>query len=388
MIWYNNGMKKHPAIIIGTGLAGYNLAREFRKIDTETRLQLFTVDKGRYYSKPVLSNALTNQKTADELALADAGKMQQQLQADIFTETAVESIDTQDKHIVANGQLYPYSKLVFACGASQISPLIAGDAVSHVCSINNLMQYAEFRKRLEPKQHIAIIGAGFIGCEFANDLNNVGYKVSVIAHSAYPLDRLIPENVGKSLQAALSKEGVEWHLGKNVTQINKVNSRFQITLNDGTVLNADNVLMSVGLRANTTLAQAAGISVNKGIVANAFLETSADDVYALGDCAEVAGEIRQFVAPINYCVKGLAKTLTGEPTAIQFPHMPIVVKTPACPITIVNPSKNNEGRWQIEENDLVTKALFYNDDNQLTGFVLTGKGKELMLARQQLLQQL
>lgn len=382
-------MKNHPIIIIGTGLAGYNLAKELRKLDAEVQLQLFTVDNGHYYSKPILSNALTNQKTPQDLPLADADTMRQQLNAEIFTETVVDSIDVDDKHIVANDKSYPFSKLVLACGASQIRPPIQGDGVSEVSSVNNLVEYIQFQQRLTSHKHVAIIGAGFIGCEFANDLSNVGYKVSVIADSAYPLDKLIPEYTGKLLQTALSQEGVNWYLGKTVTHIDKVNNQFQITMADGTTLCADNVLMSVGLRVNSHLAKIAGISVNYGITTNSFLETSASDVYALGDCAEIAGKIRQFVAPINYCVKGLAKTLLGQRTEIQFPHMPITVKTPSCPITIVNSSQNYEGGyWQADGNETITKALFYNADNQLEGFVLTGKGKDLMLTRQQLLKQL
>lgn len=381
-------MSDNPIIIIGTGLAGYNLAKEFRKINTVTRLQLFTADKGRYYSKPVLSNAFTNKKQAHELSLADAEKMRLQLNAEIFTETQVAAIDPKDQHIVAAGKSYPYSKLVFACGASQIRPTLQGNALNDVCSINNLMQYSEFSARLKPQQHIAIIGAGFIGCEFANDLTNVGYKVSVIAASPYPLDRLIPECAGKTLQAALTNEGVAWYFGKSLTAINKVNGKFQITLHDGTTIFADNVLMSVGLRANTALAEKAGIAINNGIKTNTFLETNAENIYALGDCAEIAGEMRQFVAPINYCVRSLAKTLAGHRTAIKFPPMPIVVKTPACPITIVHPGKNNNGRWAIERGEATTKALFYNHDNILTGFVLTGKNKETLLSRQTLLKQL
>jgi len=382
-------MKNYPIIIIGTGLAGYNLARELRKIDSDVRLQLFTGDNGHYYSKPVLSNALTNQKSPQDLPLADASKMRQQLNAEIFTETIVDSIDIQDKHIVAHNKSYPFSKLVLACGASQIRPPIQGNAVAEVSSINNLIEYIQFRQRLTPHEHIAIIGAGFIGCEFANDLNNVGYKVSVIADSAYPLDKLIPQYTGKLLQTALAEEGVRWYLEKTVTQIDKTNNQFHITMTDGTTLSADNVLMSVGLRVNTQLANKAELSVNRGIMTNSFLETSASDVYALGDCAEIAGEVRQFVAPINYSVKGLAKTLLGQRTEIQFPHMPIMVKTPSCPITIVNPSQNNEeGYWQADGNKTITKALFYNTDNRLKGFVLTGKGKDMLLTRQELLKKL
>lgn len=381
-------MNNKPIIIIGTGLAGYNLAREFRKFDKNTRLQLFTVDKGRYYSKPVLSNSLTNKRETHEIALSNAEKMRAQLNAEIFTETQVDTINTKDEHILEAGRSHPYSKLVFACGASQIRPPFQGNGLNDVCSINNLIQYEQFREKLKPNQHIVIIGAGFIGCEFANDLNNVGYKVSVIAASSYPLDKFIPELAGRALQTALSNEGVDWYFEKRVTSINKINNKFEIKMSDGTKLYPDHVLMSVGLRANMQLAQTVGISTSKGITTNQFLETSAKNVYALGDCAQINGEMKQFVAPINCCVKSLAKTLVGNKTAVKFPHMLITVKTPACPIMIVNPCQHDDGHWQVEGNDLTTKALFYNHENVLKGFVLTGKGKELILTRAKLLRQL
>lgn len=380
-------MINKPIIIVGTGLAGYHLAKEFRKIDSETPLQLFTLDDGHYYSKPQLSNALTQGKSPNELALSDVSQMRAQLNAEIFTETEIGFVDLKGKHIGAKGKTYPYKKLVFACGASQIQLPIQGNALSSVCTVNNLVQYSQFRKRLVPGQHVAIIGAGLVGCEFANDLSQAGYEVSVIADSPYPLNRLVPALAGNAVQNALAQAGVNWYLGKLVTSINQTRNKFQITLNDNTSVYADNVLMSVGLQANTPLAKEAGISVGKGIVTNEFLETSAEDVYALGDCAEIKGEIRQFVAPINYCVKSLAQTLAGNKTEVKFPLMPIIVKTPACPVTLLAPSQSQCGRWDFVDDTEITQGMFYNPENKLVGFVLTGKGKRFMMVRQALLKE-
>lgn len=129
-----------PVVIIGTGLAGYGLAKEFRKHDEETPLILITSDDGRAYSKPMLSTGFTKNTGADDLAQADAGSMGKTLKASIWTMTQVFAIDTAKQLIKVGDEktVVHYGKLVLALGAEVIRPPIAGDAQEYVYSINDL----------------------------------------------------------------------------------------------------------------------------------------------------------------------------------------------------------------------------------------------------------
>jgi rubredoxin-NAD+ reductase len=361
-----------PIVIIGTGLAGYNLAKEIRKLDKSVPLHLITADGGESYSKPMLSNALAKGKSPAELVLSTAEQMAAQLPATIYTNTRVESIDPQSKSINTTSGAVQFSKLVLAVGASQIEPPLQGDAVDAVYSVNDLDDYAKFRAALNGAHNIGIIGPGLIGCEFANDLAAANKQVTIIGPAATPLDRLLPPEVGALLMRELEKAGVSWRLGVTATEVNKLNGGFQVTLSDASRLAVDLVLSAVGLRPNLDLARKAGIEVNRGILVDRYLQTSLPDIYALGDCIEVGGLVLPFVLPLMNSARTLAKTLTGNATQISYPAMPVVVKTPAHPIVVSPPAQNVEGEWQVDLEDSGARALFRAKDGSLLGFVLTG----------------
>ncbi|WP_455207907.1 FAD-dependent oxidoreductase [Kaarinaea lacus] len=362
----------NPIVIIGSGLAGYNLAKEIRKLDKDMPLHLITADGGESYSKPMLSNALAKGKSASQLVLSSAEKMAAQLAATIYTHTRVESIDAQSKLLVTTSGKVNYSKLVLAVGASQIDPLLKGDAVSDVFSVNDLDDYEKFLQALEAVQNVGIIGPGLIGCEFANDLVAVNKQVTVIGPSATPLDRLLPPAVGGLLMRELGKAGVKWRLGVKATEVNKVDGRYQITLSDASQLEVDLVLSAVGLQPNVELARNAGMLVNRGIVVNRTLQTSLPDIYALGDCIEIEGLVLPFVLPLMNAARTLARTLTGNTTELSYPAMPVVVKTPAHPVVVSPPAQDTEGEWDINLQDSGARALYRSKDGSLLGFVLTG----------------
>jgi len=101
------------------------------------------------------------------------------------------------------------------------------------------------------------------------------------------------------------------------------------------------------------------------------LETNFDDIYALGDAAEVDGHVLLYVLPLMACARALAKTLAGERTSVSYGVMPVATKTPACPV-VVSPPLTEDGTWEVEQDGLNTRGLFYDKDRQLLGFVLTG----------------
>lgn len=361
-----------PIIIIGTGMAGYTLARELRKLDKDSPLVLVTGDDGRSYSKPMLSNALAAGKTPEALAMAGAEQMATQLKATIRTRSRVTAIDTASHIVIVDGEAMTYRKLVLALGADPLRPRLEGTGAEDVMSVNDLADYGRFRAAIGGKARVAILGGGLIGCEFANDLRAAGYAVDVIHPAAQPLDRLVPASVGGQVARALAGMGVTWHFGVAGNLVDRIPGGYRVGLSDGTGVEADAVLSAIGLRPRIELAAAAGLKTGRGIVVDGLLQTSAPDIYALGDCAEVNGLVLPYVMPIMQGARALARTLAGEATQVVYPIMPVVVKTPACPVVAVPPVPGAAGRWEEEVGPEGVAARFLDEAAKSLGFALAG----------------
>ena len=375
-----------PVVILGTGLAGYGLAKEFRKHDEDTPLILITSDDGRSYSKPMLSTGYTKNHSADDLAQLDAGSMARMLKASVWTMTRVNRIDTGRQLIeVGDAQTaIHYGKLVLAVGAEVIRPPIEGDALELVYSVNDLLDYDDFRTAVAKNnvRKVCIIGAGLIGCEFTNDLIIGGFEVEAVDPLGHCLPTLLPEPAGRAVQAALEAKGARFHFGPLVTAVGRSGDGVVVTLNNGATIEADIVLCAVGVRPRIELARASGIDTKRGIVTDRLLQTSAPNVYALGDCAEVQGHVLVYVAPLMACARALAKTLAGEPTEVSYPAMPVTIKTPACPVVVAPPPVAAEGQWQISAEGSSVRAEFRDAGGGLLGFALTGDATRDKIALQ------
>lgn len=360
-------------VIIGTGLAGYMLAKEWRKLDATTPLAIVSSSRGDFYSKPLLSTALTQKKTAAELAITGVDEMAKQLNATIYTDTVVESIQIEEKTLVFSGKTLSYDQLVLACGSTPIQLSFLGDAAHELVSVNDLEGYARFRHWLSyDRKKIAILGTGLVGCEFANDLLNTGYQVDMISLEAYPLQKFVPEKIGRQLQYAFAEQGARWHFNVAAQTIKHHDNGYAVHLSDGEVVLSKGVFSAVGLKANTELARAAGLEVNKGVVVDRYLQTSHAGIYALGDCAEVAGHVKQYVAPLLQCARTLAKILAGQREAVHYPCMPIVIKTPTCPLVTYPAPLEVAGEWRYTGEGKHLSALFFDQQDQLRGFALIG----------------
>ncbi|MDF0749297.1 FAD-dependent oxidoreductase [Marinobacter sp. 71-i] len=362
-----------PIVIVGTGLSGYSLAREIRKQDKETPIVMVTADDGFSYSKPMLSTGFTKGKEADELAQASSDTMVEQLDLELRTHTTVTGIDPDAHELVLGDERLGYSKLVLAWGADVIRLSIAGDGHERVFSINDLMDYRAFRKALQGRKRVAIMGAGLIGCEFANDLRNGDVEVDVIAPSDALMPGLLPARAAQAVREGLEELGVRFHLETVVEHIAESGDGVRLSLANGEQLDADLVISAVGLRPRTELAAAAGLETNRGIVVNRALETSAADVYALGDCAEVDGHVLLYVLPLMACARSLAKTLVAERTEVKYGTMPVMVKTPCCPTAVCPPPANATGDWEVEADGQDVRALFKSDSGEVLGFAVTGR---------------
>lgn len=363
-------------VILGSGQAGVSVARELRKLNTEIDITLISADDGGFYAKPTLSNALAAGKASAQLLLSSADKLAEQLKARILAHTTVTAIDTQAKQLHTSVGPISYGALVLANGARPIRLPLTGSGAADVLSVNNLDDYAIFRNTLQPGMHVAILGGGLIGCEFANDLRVAEHPVSMFDLAPQPLGRLLPPQAASFFAEKLNAAGVQFHFGTSITNVDSTAEGYALTTTDGQQFMADLVLSAIGLKPATELAAAAGLKTHRGIVVDRHLQTSAADVYALGDCAEVEGLVLPYILPIMNAARALAKTLAGETTAVNYPAMPVVVKTPACPTVVSPPAIDAVGSWQEEVIEGGVRALFKAPDGSLLGCALLGEASK------------
>jgi rubredoxin-NAD+ reductase len=289
-----------------------------------------------------------------------------------LTRTRVESVDTQGQRIRTDSDELAYGKLVLALGADPIPHGLSGSGAEDVLAVNDLADYSMFRRAIAGKQRITVLGGGLIGCEFANDLAQGGFAVDVVHLGDWPLERLLPIEAGQRLAASLAAIGVTWHFGRTGRTVEKTTDGYAVTLDNGETLAADVVLSAIGLRPRTQLAQAAGIPVNRGIQTDRLLETGAVNVYAMGDCAEVEGLNLPYVQPLMVQARALAATLTGTPTPVVYPAMPVMIKTPVHPVAVLPPKIGAAGGWQVECGETGICALHLDASGRMQGFALTG----------------
>ncbi len=369
-----------PVVIVGTGLAGYNLAREFRKLDSETPLLLITADDGRSYSKPMLSTGFGKNKEADGLSMATPEAMATQLKAQVRTHTRISGIDPGHKQLWIGEEAVPYRDLILAWGAQTVRVPVEGDAQDAIYPINDLEDYARFRAAAAGKRRVLILGAGLIGCEFANDLIAGGYEVDLVAPCEQLMPTLLHPAAAAAVQAGLEGLGARFHLGPVLTRLQRTDSGLEAHLSDASVVPCDVVVSAIGLRPRIDMAAAAGIKVNRGVEVDRQLKTSHANIYALGDCAEVDGLNLLYVMPLMSCARALAQTLAGNPTAVSYGAMPITVKTPVCPLVVSPVPRGCEGVWTVEGQGGDIKALCRDAEGKLLGYALTGEAVREKLA--------
>lgn len=416
-----------PVIIIGSGMAGYTLARELRKLTTGLPIVMVCQDSGDSYAKPTLSNAYAQNKLADSIANASAEKMAETLNLTLLNFHQVTDINTDEQVIVvrslvneASQTTLAYRDLVLATGAhSRLLPNLAVNNQT-IFAVNHLDEYKSFQQRLNTLKSqksapvkVAIIGAGLIGCEFANDLigqntdnQTADITVAVFDKAARPLAQQLPSQAGIMLQDALTQSGVTFYLGTDITSITTnidTSDNATVTISfdkdkQSQTFEADIVLIAIGLVANTDLAASANIAiassqhinptithlprtVQQGIKVDAYLATSAKHIYAIGDCANVMGSYMPYVMPLMNQAKALAKTLADPnmaPTKVAYPAMPVAIKTPSLPLVVLPvPGQYSDDQlyWQTTPttDGMVMTAHPKDGSNSILGFVLAGK---------------
>jgi rubredoxin-NAD+ reductase len=320
-----------------------------------------------------LSTAFAQGKSAQQLVNGQASDLAASLHVQCHTHRRAHALNLAKQELHTDTQVFTYSRLVLAQGAEPIRLPLEGDAADRVLSVNQWADYAQLRERLQPGARVLIMGAGLIGCEFANDLAGAGFLVHVVDPATRPLSALLPPAASEPLAQALGALGVVCHWHNHVTQVSQHGTRLQAQLHSGECLHVDLVLSAIGLRPDTAWLAEAGLACERGVRVNHQLQTSDPHVYALGDVAQYASagdRVLPYVMPIMTAARALGATLAGQPTDVVFPVMPVAVKTPAFALLLALPEPGTAGHWQASEEHV---WRFMADDGRCRGFVLGGK---------------
>ena len=366
--------------IIGSGFAAYQLVKSIRRLDSEVAIRILTADDGHDYNKPDLSHVFSKQQDVAALIKQSATEFAAQYQVDLHTRHTVTAVDPLAQVVTANGRQFAYSQLVMAVGAKAFVPKVAGAEPGDIVTLNSLDEFSQHQPRLSQARRVLLLGGGLIGVELALDLASAGKQVSVVEPGADLMANLLPEYVALQLTQTLQAQGVDVHRGMTLqalmpahdTGLGSERAALVATLSSGDSLAVDCVLSAAGLQANLGLAKTLGLQVNRGICVDETLQTSIANIYALGDCAELQGQVRAFLQPAVLAASALAKTLLGQPTAMQQPNMMVKVKTPAYPIQLGGITGGTEVvRWQLDISEAGIVAKSFARDDSLIGFVVT-----------------
>ncbi|MDR8049208.1 NAD(P)/FAD-dependent oxidoreductase [Burkholderia cenocepacia] len=272
--------------IVGAGHAGGRAAQELRACGWRGRIVLIGAEPHPPYERPPLSKGvLTGERSAAQCRLRDA----QAWAADRIERivATVEHIEPHAREVrVSGGHVFGYDALLLATGGRARRLAIPGAALDGVFALRTLDDAAALGARLVPDARIVLIGGGFIGLEVAASARQRGCRVTVLDAAPRLLGRAVPEAIATRVHALHDEQGVAIRLNRTPVAIERTAGRaLAVVLDDGDTLIADTVVAGIGIEPADELARDAGLAVERGIVVNAQLETSARGIYAAGDVA-------------------------------------------------------------------------------------------------------
>jgi NADPH-dependent 2,4-dienoyl-CoA reductase/sulfur reductase-like enzyme/nitrite reductase/ring-hydroxylating ferredoxin subunit len=275
---------KHPesVVIIGGGAAGLAAAEMLRHDGFAGPVIILSADQDPPVDRPNLSkDYLAGEAQEDWIPMRPA-EFYQEHKIEVRTKTRVTAIDPAAKHVeIAGGARQKYGALLIATGAEPVKLSIRGATGDHVHYLRTLADSKAIITKAKKGSRAVVIGASFIGLEVAASLRTREVHVDVVAPDQLPLAKVMGPELGRVIHRLHEQHGVTFHLGQTVT---KIDGR-KVTLSGGSALEADFVVVGVGVRPVVDLAEKAGLATDKGITVNEFMETSQPGIFAAGDVA-------------------------------------------------------------------------------------------------------
>jgi apoptosis-inducing factor 3 len=269
-------------VIVGAGAAGNAAAEMLRREGYAGKVTLVGDEPSVPYDRPNLSKDYLAGNAPEEWIPLRSTDFYAEQKIDLRLGAQVERIDLGAKAVLlADRTRLPYGSLLLATGATPVRLTLPGGDMPHVHVLRSLADSRRIVASSASTKRAVVVGASFIGLEVAAALRTRGLEVAVVAQEALPLVRVMGEAIGAAIQKLHEEHGVVFHLGKKPAAV----GADTVTLDDGTALAADLVVVGVGVRPTIRLAEAAGLKMDRGVVVDALLRTSAPDVFAAGDIA-------------------------------------------------------------------------------------------------------
>ena len=278
------GAHKAPEkiVIAGGGAAGFAAAEMLRRLGHSGGIVMVSDDAAAPVDRPNLSKDYLAGAAPEEWVPLRGGDWYAENGIELRLGAKIGAIKPRDREVaLADGGVIAYDRLLLATGAEPVRLAIPGAAPSDVLTLRSLADCRAIIARANTARRVVVIGASFIGLEVAAALLTRGLEVHVVAPETRPLERVMGPQLGDVIRALHEEKGVHFHLENTVSSF--VAGR--ATLKDGTVLQADFAVAGIGVQPRTQLAEAAGLALDRGVVVNSHLQTSAPGIYAAGDIA-------------------------------------------------------------------------------------------------------
>lgn len=375
-------------VIIGNGVAGTFTAQNIRNLDKEVEIVVISQEKYPYYTRVKLPELISEKIKINDLIVFKE-EWYQKNNVKSLLNRKVKRIHHKHKHLILDGEddLIPYDKLIIATGSTPNIPPIknakemVGKGVFTLRNINNALEIREYIKNNDIKKAI-IIGGGLLGLELAKQIKNCDLDTTVVEFFPRLLPRQLDEECGGLLKEQIEGMGIKVELDAATEEIIGNNRVKGIRTKDGRKLEADIVLIQAGIRATTDLAKDAKLDVNRGIIVNQFLETSAENIYAVGDCIEYKNQTWGIIPACIEQSKIVAASVLEKKNLEYFGTIPKntlkIVGIDLTSIGMFDPEDTDQvgAGWEILKNcdsqgDCYKKIVL--KDNKLKGAILFGE---------------
>lgn len=275
-------------LIIGNGIAGLSATEEIRKKDPQGKILIVSEEKPSTYWRTRLSDLISKDFTDDEIFVKkepwyNERKIEERLS------TKVERIDPEKRiAYLAGGEEIEFRKALIATGARAFVPPITNVDSKGVFAIRTVDDLRSFKEYVADKKEVVVIGGGILGLEAAFSAQKLGLNITVIESFDYLLARQLDRELSEKLEENLNNMGITTYTGKNTQEIlTKDGAVCGVKLADGTEIPADAIMVQAGIRSNIKMAQESGLETDRGIMVNDHLETSYEEIFAAGDCAQI-----------------------------------------------------------------------------------------------------